>query len=395
MQTGWIPGHSSARFGASPGARLRLRGVVAGLATVLLCAALLSGCGGEALDLARGETEDVARRMSALTPPPAPRFATIRLVERRPWLGLTRHEEAPRASLPERFLGPDAVTLPLAGIGEPAVLARRIEAATGLAIRFTGEAPAGAAGSRTESFAGAGIDRLSPDGGVWTGPLDALLDAWTRPAGFAWRHDESGIEIVRRRSVVFRIHALAGKQRYAASASTEDAASGGDEGGAVSTSQSIAAETDYDPWPEIEAQTAALAGPGTVVAAPSSASLLVTGTPRDIARVRAYLAWLNREVLRPVTLSVHVYSVRREREADYGIGIAAAVAELFGTSAQLAVSPESIAVIKPSAAVGDTLWLRRSARCRAPARCRGCCRRTSPRSTASRRSSSSSTRKPI
>ena len=103
-------------------------------------------------------------------------------------------------------------------------------------------------------------------------------------------------------------------------------------------------------------QAAALAGPGTTVtAAPSSASLLVTGTPRDIARVRAFLSWLNREVLRPVTLSVHVYSVRREREADYGIGIAAAVAELFGTSAGLAVSPDSVAVIRPSAALGDTL----------------------------------------
>ena len=60
-------------------------------------------------------------------------------------------------------------------------------------------------------------------------------------------------------------------------------------------------------------------------------------------------------MLRPVTLSVHVYTVRMEREADYGIGLAAAVAELFGTSAGLAVSPESIAVVRPSEAVGDTL----------------------------------------
>ena len=66
-------------------------------------------------------------------------------------------------------------------------------------------------------------------------------------------------------------------------------------------------------------------------------------------------SWLNREVLRPVTLSVHVYSVRRESEADYGIGIAAAVAELFGTSAGLTVSPDLIAVIRPAQAVGDTL----------------------------------------
>ena len=223
-------------------------------------------------------------------------------------------------------------------------------------FRVTGPAAEGAGASRRDSLAG--IDRLSPEGGVWTGPLDALLDAWTRPAGYEWRYDEDReeIEIVRRRSVAFSIHALAGRQRYAASASTDDGAEGGEEGGAVTTSQSIASETDYDPWPEIEAQTRALAGPGAVVAAaPSSASLVVTGTPGDVARVRAFLSWLNREVLRPVTLSVHVYSVRREREADYGIGIAAAVAELFGSSAELAVSPESIALIRPSAAVGDTL----------------------------------------
>ena len=60
-------------------------------------------------------------------------------------------------------------------------------------------------------------------------------------------------------------------------------------------------------------------------------------------------------MLRPVTLSVHVYAVRMEREADYGFGLAALVKELFGTSAELAVSPESVAIVRPSAAVGNTL----------------------------------------
>ena len=330
------------------------------LAAAFLCAGLLQGCGGAPWEEAREATEDTAQRIEALKPAgPAPGFSAIRVIERRPWLGLVRQDEEPRMALPARFLQPDAVTLPLAGIGETWVLARRIEAATGLGVRFSGRAPAIEGGGATEGFAGAGVDGLVPDGGVWTGPLDALLDAWTEAPGYAWRFEAGGIEIVRREAVVFRIHALAGTQRYAATASTDDVASGAGEsgdGGGVSTSQSIAAETEYDPWPEIEAQAAALAGPGTTVtAAPSSASLLVTGTPRDIARVRAFLSWLNREVLRPVTVSVHVYSVRREREADYGIGIAAAVAELFGTSAGLAVSPESIAVIKPSEAVRDTL----------------------------------------
>ena len=336
----------------------RLGGAYAGLAGALVCAALLAGCGGGPWQEARSETEEAARRVSALREAPqGPRLSAIRLIERRPYLGLAAREAEEAPHLPARLLGADAVTLPLAGIGEAPVLARRIEAATGLAVRFTGAASGGGNGTGAGSLGG--IDRLSPEGGIWTGPLDALLDAWTGPAGYAWRYDGDAIEIVRRQAVVFRINALAGTQRYAASSSTDDAASaGGDsgDGGGVSTSQSIAAETEYDPWPEIEAQTAALTGPGTVVAAaPSSASLLVAGTPGDLARVRAFLSHLNREVLRPVTLSVHVYSVSREREADYGIGLAATVAELFGSSAGLALSPESVAVIKPSASVGDTL----------------------------------------
>ena len=328
------------------------------LLSLLFCAALLPGCGGAVWEQARVETDEAAREAAALREAPeGPRFSVIRTIER-PWLGLARQERAEEEALPARLLAADGVTLPLAGIGEASILARRIEAATGIVVRFTGSPAAGGDVSPSGTSAGIGIDRLSPDGGIWTGPLDALLDAWTEPKGYAWRYggDGGAIEIVRRESAVFRIHALAGRQRYTASGSTDDAASGGDEGGGVLTRQSIAAETDYDPWPEIEAQAKALAGPGaTVTAAPSSASLLVSGTPRDVDSVRGFLRYLNREVLRPVTLSVHVYTVRREREADYGIGLAALVGELFGTSAQLAVSPGSVAVVRPSEAVGDTL----------------------------------------
>ena len=92
----------------------------------------------------------------------------------------------PRTNLPERFRQADAVTLPLAGTADPAVLARRIEAASGLAVRFAGDPPEGDEPSQARTFAG--IDRLSPDGGIWTGPLDGLLDAWTGPAGYDWRY---------------------------------------------------------------------------------------------------------------------------------------------------------------------------------------------------------------
>ena len=190
-----------------------------------------------------------------------------------------------------------------------------------------------------------------------------LLDAWTEPSGYEWRYeaDRQAIEIVRRRSAIFQIHALAGKQHYTVSSSTQDSAAGGDgegSGGGNLTSQTISTETDYDPWPEIEGQLKGLLDPGTRLSvAPSSASVTVSGTPRDIARARAYLGYLNREVLRPVTLSVHVYSVRVESEADYGLGLSFSIARLLGEALRVSVGSNAVALIKPSPGgeSGDTL----------------------------------------
>ena len=341
--------------------------VRSGCSAILLAA--FAGCGLAEVEQARMETGDVARQVSALrgselrTPQAGPRLSTVRLIERRPYIGLTRIEPDPQAGLPARFRRADAVTLPLTGISAAGMLAGRIEAATGLAVRFTGPAhqskDTGSGESPVTVFAANGRDGLSPDGGIWTGPLDALLDAWTEPAGYEWRYvaDRQAIEIVRRRSVVFHIHALAGTQRYTVSSSTQDSAAGGDGGGNL-TSQTISTETDYDPWPEIEGQLKELLDPGTRLSvAPSSGSVTVSGTPRDIARARTYLGYLNREVLRPVTLSVHVYSVRVEREADYDLGLSFSIARLLGEALRVSVGANAVALIKPSPGgeSGDTL----------------------------------------
>ena len=353
---------------------LRTHSTRSGCFAIML--ATLSGCGLAEVERARMETGDVARQVSALrgsgasapgAPQAGPRLSTVRLIERRPYVGLTPIEPDPRADLPARYRRADAVTLPLAGIGAPATLAGRIEAATGLAVRFTG--PPRRTGNGTDGdpsvnvFGEAVRDGLSPDGGIWTGPLDALLDSWTEPSGYEWRYDadRQAIEIVRRRSAIFQIHALAGKQHYTVSSSTQDSAAGGDgegSGGGNLTSQTISTETDYDPWPEIEGQLKGLLDPGTRLSvAPSSASVTVSGTPRDIARARAYLGYLNREVLRPVTLSVHVYSVRVEREADYDLGLSFSIARLLGEALRVSVGSNAVALIKPSPGgeSGDTL----------------------------------------
>ena len=76
--------------------------------------------------------------------------------------------------------------------------------------------------------------------------------------------------------------------------------------------------------------------------------MTVSGAPGDVRKVRGFLAWLNREVLRPVTLSVHLYSVRFERETDHGVDLS--VSELLGSSVGFAVAGDTVSVIRPSGA---------------------------------------------
>ena len=331
-------------MGAHRGIPIAVRWPSLAVATVLT----LSGCGITAVEDAREEAETVARQAAAAARATAPdrRYVTVRRVDR-PYVGLEPVEEDRRGTLPERFLSENAVTLPLTGAHDDAVLAARIEAATGLGVRFVGAERQGA-----DAAFGA-PDGLSPSGGIWSGPLDRLLDAWTEAAGHEWRYDADAgrIEIVRTLSAVFRVNALAGAERHGASSSTQDRA--GDEGSGSLSAQSIASETVYDPWPEIEAQIAGLVGGETrVTVSPAGASVTVSGAPGNVRRVRGFLAYLNREVLRPVTLSVHLYSVRFERETDHGLDLS--VSQLLGSSVGLVVAGDAVSVIRPSG-VEDTL----------------------------------------
>ena len=330
------------------GARTRLR-IVRPSALALSALLALGGCGLTAVEDARDEARMVARDAAAARAGGSvePGYVTVRRVDR-PWVGLVPIEEE-NGALPERLLTEDAVTLPLAGADDDAVLAARIEAITGIRVRFVGPA------RENSGTAFAATDLMVPNGAVWTGPLDRLLDAWTEAAGHEWRYADTGrIEIVRRLAAVFRVNALAGTERHGASSSTQDQA--GEEGSSSLSAQSIESETVYDPWPEIEEQIAGLVGEETTVTvSPASASVTVSGAPADVRKVRGYLAWLNREVLRPVTLSVHLYAVRFERESDHGVDVS--LSETLGSSVGLSVAGDTVSVIRPTDTGGavDTL----------------------------------------
>ncbi len=324
----------------------------------VLITALLPGCGSGLVNLVHDEARSVERELrERREKATATSWSRVTVVDG-PWVGLEAAPPQRDHNLPERFLAPDAVTLPLAGADSPPVLAARIGAATGLHVRFVGPPRRGReTAAIREAFRQVLADGHGLHGDLWTGRLDHLLDRWTEAGGYAWRYDpeRKRIEILRTVSVVFQVHALSGEQRYNVSSSTLDQENG--EGSSNRNFQAISTRTRYNPWPEIREQLTALVGKETrITIAPSSASVAVRGTPGDVARVRDYLAWLNREVLRPVSLSVHVYSVRFEREVDYELGIGFAVSRLFGTSLRLEAAERTVALVRPEAATtGDTL----------------------------------------
>ncbi len=234
------------------------------------------------------------------------------------------------------------MTLPLGDVRDDAVLAARIEAAAGVAVSLSGPAS-----GRSSGFAVGLQDGWTPAGGIWTGPLDRLLDAWCAAGGYEWAVEDGRIRVVRRKTVTFGINALSGRQEYSARTSTTD--SGGGEGSSGSASQTLGTRVVFNPWPEIVAQLKRLAGVGAELAvSEGNASVTVSTVPEGVRRVRAYLSHLNRRILRPVTVTARVYSVRFDRAADYELGISALLDDILGSRLRVEVGSGQIAIVRPA-----------------------------------------------
>ena len=305
----------------------------------LVLAVLLAGlaaCHPAAYDAARDLAADIAGMQE-----PVAGYGVLHLERSRPYTGLERRREEAE-ELPLHLRLGDAVTLSLAGRPGDADLAARIEAATGLRVTLAGDRPPGSSPPAVMAWDGG----LLPEGGIWTGALDDLLDMWCEAAGYAWSWADGTVTVQRHRRVVFRLNALAGSQSIEGATATSDTA--GDSGSNNLARQSLATRTTYDPWPEITEQLKAQLDPSTrVAAAPATGSVVVSGLPRDIDRARAYLDWLNRTVLRPVTLTVDVYQVRFRDQASFDIGIEGTLKRLFGNGAGFEAGANLAGIVRP------------------------------------------------
>ena len=257
--------------------------------------------------------------------------------------------------LPERFRGPEGISIPLGHAPTPAEFAQHITAATGLGVAFLGRGQAGG----DARFLGRAIGAVALGSqGTWTGALPLLLDEWTGELGYSWRYDAKRgvIEVVREMSAVFELHALGGTQRYQVTSSTAGgAASSGETQTADFSNQRLDTGFDYDPWPEIETAVKGLVSKSSTAEVLSAqASVVVRGLPGDVARVRAYLKHLNGTVLRPILVTVRVLAVSREKGSDFETDFSGALRTIAGGSYDFVFeagrSGRSVGIVRPGAA---------------------------------------------
>ena len=285
----------------------------------------------------------------------------------RPYTGLVLRSRPKAHALPPRFRAGDSVSVPLERALRSAELAQRITAATGLEVRLIGPPRVARAGGKAAEvpFTGrwVGGDALGGQT-LWTGALPELLDEWTGELGYEWtyRPTREVIEVTRHESVSFTLHALGGEQIYRAASSTSDRMGGGDEERSVNfSSQLLDTEYRYQPWQDIEHHVGALVSEDTQVnVSETHGTVVVRGLPRDVARVREYLSYLNREVLRPIMVSVHVLNVSRERESDFETDLVGALRTVFGSSydaeIEIGGTGSGIGIVRPGdAQAGNSL----------------------------------------
>ncbi len=342
------------------------------LLSLSLGTVLLGGCGWFDQDEVARDAASVETRLGSVgsLEPDRPGFRSL-TQSRDPYLAL-RPVAEDRSLLPEDLRSETGIVVTLGDEPGDEVLARRISDAAGIGVRLVGvrwQPPVGEGGpvdavtdtvrTLTDTvrvdWLSSWSDELAGEAGVWSGPLDRLLDAWTQAAGYRWQYDDEAatVEVVRSETRIFGVHALLGSQKYNVTTTTVGA---GGEATAGSSSQSISSEMTYDPWLEIGPQAVAAAGPeGTVSISAASATVTATGLPRAVERVRAYLEHVNRHVLRPVTLSVHLYSVRFDKGSDYEVGLTGILPEAFGSNFVVGVQGGAISVVRPTSVGASSL----------------------------------------
>ena len=179
----------------------------------------------------------------------------------------------------------------------------------------------------------------------YSGDLRGFLNILAARYEVYWRYHDGTITFFRTETRTFELPSLPSTGTMSGSISTGGSGSGSMSGGAGSSAGAGSADSTTTglgssgssgqsggqvmtlsaqsaPWATLQQTASAVAGVGaTVVVDHNLGMLTVTGSPAQVARIRAWVKSLDAMWGKEIAVDVHVYSVQVNREDNYGLNL--------------------------------------------------------------------------
>lgn len=157
----------------------------------------------------------------------------------------------------------------------------------------------------------------------YRGSLGGLINIITAQTGLSSRIENGCLIFFKTETKTFIIPALAeevatSSQISASSGATSSSSSSGNNNNNSTGTTTITNTSSTDMWSGIT-KTAKTIGDGAqIVADPSTGTIAVTGTPAQIDQVSAWVQSLSNTLSKQVAITIHIYSVKLNKEQNYG-----------------------------------------------------------------------------
>lgn len=181
--------------------------------------------------------------------------------------------------------------------------------------------------AKTEDAGGASVGRERRVMIGYSGPLHGLLDRIAASYALYWRTTNGAVVFFAKETRAFHIPALPISFSNTGTITTSTgsaagASASGQSGAPTTTGTGTISQSDtlsVNTWAGLQQTAQSVAGPGSaVVADPSNALLVVTGSPSQIERVQSWVDALAKSMVRRIAIDVQVFDVTDRQENQVG-----------------------------------------------------------------------------
>lgn len=123
---------------------------------------------------------------------------------------------------------------------------------------------------------------------------------------------------------------------------------GGGGGGSANGNTQIALESEENPWKNLQKTAEVISGGASIIADPQLGTVTVTGSPIQVGHVAEWVSGLNATLMKQVAVTIHIYSVKQNREQNYAWKPELAVKN-YGKVYGLAMMPAAAPAIESAA----------------------------------------------